>query len=139
MVQGRKGYGGSLATRLNAYFQTVDFPAHKDELMEAARAHGAEEKFIETLDRLEDREYNTFDEVANRFERFERMGTMHVEGDGHDIGRRGPSEQAGMSAGPSAPPAEWPTPDEELSDQADVEIHEEGQRSRQAQDREQRE
>lgn len=107
MAQERKGYGGSLSTRLNEYFQDVDFPAHRDELVAAARKHKAEEEFVETLDQLPEREFGSFDEVMDFFGRKQAMGTMHVEGDGHDLhegddpdDHRKPRMEPGMQAPP---------------------------------------
>ncbi|HXH85053.1 MAG TPA: DUF2795 domain-containing protein [Candidatus Tectomicrobia bacterium] len=66
MAESTRGEGGRKPNpiQLQKYLKGVDYPASKDDLVERARGHGADEHIIDTLQRLPRDRFNSPNDVS---------------------------------------------------------------------------
>ena len=62
-----RGMGGQSVSNVTHNLRGVDFPANKEDLKACARDNGAEQQVIQTLDKFEDREYDSMSDVMHAY------------------------------------------------------------------------
>ncbi len=74
-MQGRGTSGGESskwsqnvsASQLTMYLKNIDFPADKQQIIEAAKSNGAPEQVMQMLNRLPDKQYTRSNEIEQEF------------------------------------------------------------------------
>lgn len=61
------GIGGSLPEDLPRYLKGLKFPAHRMDILWAARQHHADPEMLEKLETIADEEYDSMEEVIEEY------------------------------------------------------------------------